>query len=153
MSKPELIYECSYSARLKQPVDFGHGPTGHRMYFECVEGVVEGPRIRGLVGSGGGDWLFACTDGFGRLDVRASMTTDDGACILAQYHGLLSLNEAVMTALSTGSGTDYADQYFRVTPRFETGDERYQWLTQSVFVASGHVIPGPGVEYELYRVS
>ena len=81
------------------------------------------------------------------------MTTDDGACILAQYHGLLSLNEAVMRALSTGSGTDYADQYFRVTPRFETGNERYQWLTQSVFVASGHVISGPGVEYELYRVS
>ncbi|MGO9431725.1 DUF3237 domain-containing protein [Rhodoblastus sp.] len=47
--------------------------------------------------------------------------------------------------------TDYGDQYFRTTPRFETGDPRYAWLNQSVFVAEGRIGPGK-VEYKVYRV-
>ncbi len=152
MPKPELVHECTYSARLKPAVDFGAGPTGHRLYAEVTGGTVSGARISGRLTSGGGDWVVSGADGFGRIDVRAQVTTDDGANIFAQYYGLLEMNEAAMTAVLTGTGTDYADQYFRVTPRFETGDERYQWLTQSVFLATGHMIPG-GVEYELYRVT
>ena len=35
--------------------------------------------------------------------------------------------------------TAWGDQYFRTAPRFETGDERYAWLNQTVFVARGRV--------------
>jgi hypothetical protein len=48
--------------------------------------------------------------------------------------------------------SSFADQYFRSTPRIETGDERYAWVNQTVFVAQGRLIPG-GVEYEVYRVT
>ena len=43
------------------------------------------------------------------------------------------------------------DQYFRTTPQFETGDARYSWLNQSIFVAEGRIAPG-GVKYKVYRV-
>ena len=150
----ELIEEFSYSATLKPPLEVGPGPFGNRMYFEVIEGRVEGERVNGDVLSGGGDWILMAPDGLGRVDVRVQFRTDDGAAIYGQYNGLLELNEAVQQVLAgTRSGTDYADQYFRTTPRFETGDERYAWLNRSVFVAEGRLMPGLGAEYRVYRVA
>jgi hypothetical protein len=37
------------------------------------------------------------------------------------------------------------------TPRFETADERYQWLNGLVCVAQGNAAPD-GVEYRVYAV-
>ncbi|MGH7859662.1 MAG: DUF3237 domain-containing protein, partial [Candidatus Binatia bacterium] len=92
-------------------------------------------------------------DGFGRLDVRAQLVTDDGANLYLSYVGFLEMTERVQRALETASGTDYADHYFRTAPRFETGDPRYAWLNHTLFVAEGHVLPGRTVEYRVYRVT
>ena len=88
-------------------------------------------------------------EGIGRLDVRATFLTDDGAHIFMQYYGVLELNEAANNALAQGEGTGYADQYFMTQPRFETGDERYRWLNRIVAVAQGRIQPG-AVEYEVF---
>ena len=53
----------------------------------------------------------------------------------------------------SGQETAFGDQYFRTSPRFETGDQRYAWLNQSLFVGEGRVFPGLGVEYRVYRVT
>ena len=146
----ELIEEFTYQAMLKPPVDYGTG----RMFFEVIDGRVEGARLNGKVSGGGGDWLQIGADGFGRIDVRAAFETDDGAHIYLQYHGLLELSEPVQQVLAgTRHSTDYGDQYFRTTPRLETGDERYAWVNTSVFVAEGRVIEGFGVEYTVFRVA
>jgi hypothetical protein len=123
------------------------------MFVEATHGEIDGPRIKGHLVSGGGDWIILGADGFGRLDVRTQIVTDDGANIYAQYHGFLELTEATMSGITTASPTDFEDHYFRTTPRFETGDERYLWLTQTVFVGTGHLLPGLIVEYDLYRVT
>lgn len=36
---------------------------------------------------------------------------------------------------------------------WETGDDRYAWMTQALWVGEGRVLPGPAVEYRLYRVT
>src|SRR4051794_29141727 len=113
-------FEFMLSASLKPPVDMGAGPFGIRRFFEVSGGSVEGKRLKGKASTGGGDWLLIGADGFARLDVRAQIITDDGAFIYAYYPGLLELNEKVGKALETGGNTDYGDQYFRTTPRFET---------------------------------
>ena len=151
--EPGLVYEATYSAQLKPPLDFGPGPLGHRMFVEATHGEIEGQRIKGKLVSGGGDWIIAGADGFGRLDVRTQIVTDDSANIYAQYYGFLELTEATMNGIMTASPTEFEDHYFRSTPRFETGDERYLWLTQSVFVGTGHLLPGFIVEYDVYRVT
>ena len=69
-----------------------------------------------------------------------------------QYHGVLEMNEKMQSAMASAGSTEFADQYFRITPRFETGDERYGWLNQSVFVGEGRLYPGFGVEYRVDRV-
>ena len=79
--------------------------------------------------------------------------TDDGAFVYIQYYGLIEINEKIQAAMASSEGTDFGDQYFRTTPRFETGDPRYAWLNQSVFVGEGRFYPGFGVEYRVYRVT
>jgi hypothetical protein len=149
----KLEYIASYRADLKQPpTEIGSGPFGNRMIFDVAGGVCEGPTLRGRVLESGGDWLLLGPDGVGRLDVRGTLETDDGARIYMQYFGVLEMNEAVTGALARGEGIDWGDTYFMTQPRFETGDERYAWLNRTVAVAEGRLLPG-AVEYKVYRVA
>ena len=148
-----LEHECTYWAQLKPPFEIGQGPYGARTFFEVVEGEVSGERLNGKLLTGGGDWALIGPDGWLRLDVRVQIETSDGARLLMSYYGVLQVNEAVQQALGAGGGTDYGDHYIRTTPRFETGDPRYTWLTQTVFVGAGHLRPGLIVEYEVFRVT
>jgi hypothetical protein len=148
----ELVHEFTFWAALKPLVDFGVGPLGRRAYFEVTEGAATGSRFTAKYFGGGGDWVVMGADGFGRVDVRLQFETLDGALVYMQYAGLLEINPAVLQAMTTGTGTDYEDQYFRTSPRLETGDERYAWMNQTLFLARGHVLEGLRVEYEVYRV-
>ena len=149
----ELVQEFTMSAELAAPLNVGGGPYGTRIVFPVTAGAVAGERITGRLVGGGGDWLLLGADGWGRLDVRAHIETDDGAVIYGYYGGLLEFNGAVMQASQSAEGeTGFDDQYFRTTPRFETGHDGYQWLNQAVFVARGRLTAG-GVAYEVFRVT
>ena len=147
-----LEFEFALKATLKEPLVIGAGPFGTRSYYEITGGSVEGERLRGKLLTGGGDWLLTGPDGHARLDVRAQILTHDQVAIYAYYTGIIELNQKVQEAIASRRATDYADQYFRTTPRFETGDARYSWLTQSLFAAEGRVGPNL-VEYKVYRLA
>jgi hypothetical protein len=148
-----LDFEFEFYAMLKPPVDFGPGPYGTRLLFEATEGEVSGKRISGRLLSGGGDWILVGPDGWSRLDVRTQIQTHDDAFIFVSYYGVLEMNDAVQKAIQTGGETRYGDQYFRTNPRLETGDTRYTWVNQSVFVGQGRIYPGLGVQYRVLRVT
>jgi hypothetical protein len=149
---PALEYEFTLRATLGPQQVVGPGPYGLRIVVPLVGGTVSGPRINGDVVPSGADWLLIGNDGFGRVDVRAQFVTDDGATVYAYYKGVLELNAAAVTASGTpGAESSFDDQYFRTSPRFETGAEQYAWLHQSTFVGKGRM-SGDGVEYEIYRV-
>ena len=92
-------------------------------------------------------------DGYGRLDVRAQFTTEDSAILYMSYLGIVQMNDVVQKAVGAGQGTRYEDQYFRTALRIETGSPGYAWVNQSLFVAEGHFLEGPGVEYKVHRVT
>ena len=146
----KLVQECTLTVPLKPAIPVGAGPKGLRMYYEIAGGQVRGDRLNGTV-LGGGEWALIGEDGFLRIDVRMQVETDDGAFLYFQYSGLAEMNEALVTALETGEGTDYEDQYFYTNPRVETGDERYQWLNTIFLIGEGRVLPGLGVEYRVWR--
>ena len=147
----KLSYLMTYRGDLKPPLDVGKGPFGTRQIFDVTGGSAEGPRLRGKLLASGGDWLLLDEGGIGRLDVRGTLETDDGAHIYIQYHGVLEMNEKVLGALEKGEATDYGDTYFMTQPRFETGDPRYSWLNRVVAVAEGRVLPN-AVEYRVYEL-
>jgi hypothetical protein len=149
----ELVHAFTFTAELKQPVSVGAGPFGDRTIFEVVRGEVTGEAIHGRVGSGGADWVLAGPDGFGRLDVRLTIHTHDEANIYVQYFGVIEYTDAALGAVAGERASDYGDHYFRIAPRLETGDDRYAWVNQTVFVGEGRIHPGPTVEYRVYRVT
>lgn len=149
----ELVEEAVIHAELAGPtLEVGPGPYGTRFVGTVTGGWVTGHRINGTLEGAGADWLLIGPDGWGRLDVRAQIRTDDGAVIYAQYGGLLELNETSMPALGTDGTTDFDDQYFRTTPRLETGDERYAWVNTTLFVGEGRIHEN-GVEYRVHRLT
>jgi hypothetical protein len=146
---PEFEY---YADLIVHPV--GPGPFGNRLQATVTGGEVSGDRLKGSFVGAGADWLLAGPDGFGRLDVRATMQTVDGAFIYFQYFGLVELTPAILALMEGGdTPTDFADQYFFTSPRLETGDERYSWVNQTMFVGEGRLLPGPRVDYRVYRVA
>lgn len=136
---------------LVAPVEIGPGPFGARAIFGFAGGRIEGERLNADVVPGGADYMLAGPDGFGRIDVRGALTTDDGAGIYVHYTGLIQMNEAVGTAMASGGGTDFGDQYFRVAMQLESGDERYAWVNQSLYLGEGRLVPG-GIEYRIHRI-
>ena len=59
----------------------GAVPHGTRVTAPIASGHFEGPRLRGKVLPGGGDWTLLRADGVLELDLRITLETDDGALI------------------------------------------------------------------------
>ena len=145
---PEIEFRASFGFD-----DIGRGPFGARQVATIAEGKFIGERLSGTTVGAGADWLLLGEDGFGRLDVRATFKTDDGANIYIQYFGLLQMSDAIGRILAgADESTEFGDQVFFVNPRMETGDERYAWVNHTVFLGQGRVLSGPRVEYVIYRV-
>jgi hypothetical protein len=149
---PKLVHELDYNAALVIH-DVGPTPAGHRVVATVTGGDVAGDRVKGSFVGAGADWLLVGADGFGRLDVRATIQTVDGALIYVQYFGLIEVTPQ-MSAILGGAddSADFGGQYFFTNPRMETSDPRYAWVNTTMFLGQGRLVPGPTVEYRLFRV-
>ena len=82
------------------------------------------------------DWLKVSPEGYGTLDVKVTMETDDGAIIHATYSGRLQFDTMAVYA----------------TPLFHTGDERYAWMNRIQAVAKGTFQPDGTLVYEMFEL-
>lgn len=126
-------------------------PVGARMTFIARGGSVSGPRIKGELLPGGGDWLLVGSDGIGRVDVRATIRTDDGVLIHYETRGVISIPPDGLERLAAGERLPFAETYVRTTPKFETADERYAWLNEIVVLGYNELSPDH-IDYRMYRV-
>ncbi|MBI4590836.1 MAG: DUF3237 family protein [Candidatus Rokubacteria bacterium] len=130
----EFLYEIVMDAEVH---DLGQTPGGPRRVVHVTGGTFEGPRLRGTVLPGGGDWLVGRADGSRRLDVRITLRTDDGALIYAHYPGVFHAPPDVLERIQSGANVDVTEYYFRVAPMFETGSPKYDWLNRIVATGIG----------------
>jgi hypothetical protein len=92
-------------------------------------GWAKGPKISGKFIPPGGDWLRVMPSGALRLDVRATLKTDDGALIYISYNGILQHSAESAERLGKGELLTTKDiPYFITAPTFETSSEKYAWL-------------------------
>jgi hypothetical protein len=129
----ELIPLCTATVSLAET--FSVSPT---MAIGEVTGArLEGDRIKAdMFGNAAADWLRIDPAGFGTLDVKLTVKTDDGAIIYAAYSGRLDF----------GTMTAYA------TPLFHTGDERYAWINRIQAVAKGTFTAPGTLVYEMFEL-
>ena len=147
--KTELLFEVSVD--LEPPQAIGATPHGNRQVYYVRGGSFEGPKLKGEVLPGGGDWLLLRPDGAGELDVRGTLRTDDGHLIYTYYRGIIQAPPEVMQRAVRGEAVDPSEYYFRTTPVYETASEKYGWLNRTVAVAVGRFKPG-WVGYTVYAV-
>jgi hypothetical protein len=108
------------------PQKIGAVPHGTRVTVPIASGHFEGPRLRGKVLPGGGDWTLLRGDGVLELDLRLTLETDDGALIHMTLEGIRD---------------DFAPgaPYFRTLARFEAAEPKYRFLNRLLAVGTGEI--------------
>jgi Protein of unknown function (DUF3237) len=91
-------------------------------------GWVKGPRIKGTLVAPAGDWARVLPSGVSRLDVRATIKTDDGALIYISYNGIYKSTEEVEARAAKGEEMTSKDLYFVIAPTLQTSAKKYEWL-------------------------
>jgi hypothetical protein len=89
-----------------------------------------------LKGNAAADWLRVSPDGYGTLDVKITLETDDGAIVHATYNGRLQFDTMTVNA----------------APLFNTGDERYAWMNRIQAVSKGTFQPDGTLVYEMFEL-
>jgi hypothetical protein len=149
--KTEFLFDLKADVDWAGVVDVGNTPQGMRRICYVTGGTFEGPKVKGVVLPGGGDWPIIRPDGGIVLDVRVAFHTDDGHTIYTYYRGLAIIRDDMLGRILMGEAVDPSEYYFRTTPVFETASEKYGWLNRLLAVGIGQVLP-TGVAYKVYAI-
>jgi len=133
----EFLFEISVD--LDRPLVVGPTPNGDRRIRLITGGRFEGPKLRGEVLPGGGDWLLLRPDGSRSLDVRLTLRTDGGHLIYAISRGILDMSPEIYDRIAAGEEIDPSRYYFRTTPLFEAAADELAWLNRMVAVSRGRM--------------
>ena len=137
---PRLELISHATIQVAAPQTTGRTAVGERRTVQILSGRFDG-RLNGEVLPGGADYQIVAPDGTSHLDARYMIRSDDGAVILVRNSGI---RHGVI-------GDDPSKYYFRSSPRFETGDERYLWLNKIIAICSGARTPD-SVLLDFYEV-
>jgi hypothetical protein len=113
-------------------------------------GWVKGPRIRGTLIAPGGDWARVLPSGASRLDVRATIRTDDGALIYLSYSGIYQGSQATEARAAGGEVLTSKDLYWVIAPTLQTAAPRYAWL--NVVQCIGKMVAYKADSYVKYEI-
>lgn len=150
-TEPTLEHIYGMHVDLEPPQMVGQTPAGTRQIFVVKGGTFEGPKLKGELLPGGGDWALLRSDGAVQLDVRASMRTEDGALIYGYYSGLIIASMAIYGRIFGGEDVPLSEYYFYVNPMFQTAAPQYEWLNRKIAIGRGKVIPN-GVDYRVWAL-
>jgi hypothetical protein len=153
--EPALEPLFDMSAELDQTLDGGEAALGRRVLNSIAKGSFEGARLRGALNPGTGDWMLMRKDGVMVVDARVVLKTDDGAIIHMSYGGRIVIPGDLLSQARDPDRRhliDPAGYYFRTTPFFETGAEKYAWLNNVVSVGTGRLLQGRSVAYRVFQV-
>jgi len=153
MSDLKTEFLCTVAAHVdwRHVIDLGMTPHGIRQIIYIKGGTFKGPKLKGVVLPGGGDWFVRRADQMVELDVRCVLRTDDNHLIYCCLRGINEMTADVAIRAISGESIDSSKYYFRVTTVTETGSKKYAWLNRIVAVGVGNLMPA-GIQYKIYMV-
>ena len=150
----ELKSEFLYRAHLDVEGFYEVGETfrGKRTIVRVKGGWFEGPKVKGEILPGTGDWFIMRPGGVAEGDVRDTYRTHDGHVIYVSYRGILNIPAEIWERLGSGEDVPHSDYYLRGQPMFETAiDTPYSWLNNIVAVSVGKQ-EALGVTYDVHQI-
>jgi hypothetical protein len=142
---------CEVVGELDDPQLIGPSSYGLRVIIPVIGGTVKGLKVNGEVLPFGADWLLIRPDGMIELDVRVTIRTEDGELIFLHYRGVSNASPEIRERIQKGEDVDPSEYYFRTTPIFETGSEKYSWLNKIICVGVGKT-ELKRVRYKIYQI-
>ncbi|KAL0484345.1 hypothetical protein AKO1_005000 [Acrasis kona] len=134
---PKLTFVLHLECDLEPVKEVGTGPYGKRLFAGFLGGRFEGPKLRGEILPHGGDWLLVNNEtSVAHLDTRYNLRTHDGALIYIQTRGTRTGPKETLDELYNNPNIDPNQYCMRLNCFLETGDERYKWVNNHVFVAT-----------------
>jgi Protein of unknown function (DUF3237) len=126
---PETSMQTEYLMTLHAPLDAPQAIDQSLLIYNVQSGGwVDGPRIKGKFVGPGADWLRVMPSGVFRLDVRATIQTDDGELVYVSYGGAIQCSKEQADRINAGEQLKADDCYFITTPTFQTRSDKYAWL-------------------------
>src|ERR1700759_2173149 len=150
--KSEFLFDLTLD--LNPPQVVGPGLQGTRLIFPFKNGYVKGDKINGKILECGADWGLIPDSTTFKIDVRATMQTDDGALIFITYSGYNHANAKNFAKIIDGKGSELSpeDYYFRTSVYFETSSPKYSWLNHTVGIGVGRFPADLKVAYRIYAI-
>jgi hypothetical protein len=133
---PGLEFALELRVTIGATVELGASAAGIRRTVPILGGSFAGPEIAGQVLEGGADWQLCTPSGLTLVDARYALETRDGARIEVRNRGVRHGPTEVMARIARGETVPPNEYYFRTSPCFSPPDGRYEWLRNSIFVAS-----------------
>lgn len=152
LAPPKLELIARVESDLPKFTSFGATPEGLRIAFYISGGRWNGPKIRAVYRSEGGDWVLVRKDGVAIPNARATLETPDGALLYYELTGTIDLGP-------DGYARGLANQWPRVAAlslvaRVSTSSERWSWLNRSTLIGVGAVDLNVGhTTYDLYTLA
>jgi hypothetical protein len=129
-------YVFTITAHVGSVTSAGDIGTGVRRIIPITGGEVKGRDVNGKVCAFGADFQIIRPNELIELEAKYAFQTDDGAVIYVENRGIRFGPVELLQRLKRGEPVDPGLIYFRTVPKFETGDEKYRWLMESLFVGS-----------------
>ena len=150
--KSEFLFDLVID--LDPPQVVGPVQKGTRLIFPFRDGVVKGDKINGKIVGPSAEWGLVPDAATFRVDVRATIKTDDGALIYITYSGYNYTREKDSTIIKAGKVGEPSpsDSYFRTSVFFETSASKYAWLNHTIAVGVGRLPAPDKVVYRIYAI-
>ena len=150
-TEPFLEHVFTAQVQVDPPLMLGEAGGRARRIVPIGRGVVEGPRLKGEIIPGGGDWQAIRSNGVTEVLARYVIRAEDGTMISVVNAGIRRASEPVIRRLLAGERVDPELVYFRAAPTFEVGEGPHAWLTENLFISAGVRRPD-SVEIRFYLV-
>ena len=138
IAEPQLEHFCDLQIQLGVPIEMGTGSAGRRRIIPIGGGTASGSHFESKILNLGADWQTHFAGGTAHLDTRYALETLDGATIEIINRGFRHGPPEVMAVLAAGEEVVASDSYYMHTHAIlETGDERYNWINNHLFVGTG----------------
>ena len=125
--------------------------VGRRQLIPILSGEVTGPGFKGKVLPGGIDSQVIRPDGKCELSARYAIELDDGATIYIENNGIRTVPLKYIEDVKKGKFVDPSVYYFRTIPTFETYNEKYKWMMNTIFICYATRLPS-NVLLTFYKV-